>query len=54
MATKASESGQGTGKHPHKSAAEPYPHTKENNQGKDAPKGAASEKKSSGGKSGAK
>ena len=25
----ASQGGQGTGKHPHKSAEEPYPHTKE-------------------------
>lgn len=46
---------QGTGKHPHKSAAEPYPHTKDSKEGsssKGSSQEATSGKESSSSKSG--
>lgn len=45
---------QGTGKHPHKSAAEPYPHTKESGKGAKGAKGGASGGKKSAGPNGAR
>lgn len=45
MAANQQKEGQGTGKHPHKSAAEPFPHTKEGEKGGE--KGGSKEKESS-------
>jgi len=43
-----SQGGQGTGKHPHKSSEEPYPHTKESGRSGDDRKERRSESQSSG------
>ena len=43
MPNSKEKEGQGTGKHPHKSAAEPFPHTKES--GKEGEKKSGSEEK---------